>query len=132
MALDFAKVNGSGENYPRKSYDGQEDQSYGFSPAFKLQTGSMRGTQGVGTQSLVIDSSGKRIGIKKLTGSTADYAVELNEEGLSVSDGDLAFISLTNNGFSITDGTITFISITKDGILMNDGTNDRFLLGKET
>lgn len=124
---EFAKL--GNDTYPKKSYEGSEDQSYGFVDAFKLQTGTMRGTQGVGSQGVIVDSSRKRIGIKQLTGAEADYAVELNEEGLTVSDGELAFSTLSDEGLTITDGTVTFISITKNGIVMNDGTNNRFLLG---
>lgn len=61
MALDFAKSPGADTSYPQKSYDGQEDQSYGFQPAFKLQTGNMRGTQGVGYGGVKIDGAHNRI-----------------------------------------------------------------------
>lgn len=80
----------------------------------QVQSGFMRGTQAVGSQDLVIDSANKRIGINKLPDTDNDYAVEMNEDG-----------------FSISDGTISFISITKDGIILNDGTTDRILFGKD-
>ena len=95
---------------PDQSVDAQSDR---IIPR-QMQSGFLRGTQAVGSQDLVIDSSGKRIGISKLADTENDYAVEMNE-----------------SGFSISDGTITFISITKDGILLNDGVTDRILLGKD-
>ena len=112
MTMGFAKL--GNDSYPKRDFDGGEDQSYGFQPAYKLQTGTMRGTQGVGTQGVVVDSARKRIGINKLENTDNDYAVKLTADGLS-----------------ITDGIITFISITKDGIVLNDGTTDRILIGKD-
>lgn len=61
MALDFAKAPGSGDTYPKRSFEGQEDQSYGFVDAFKLQTGNTRGTQTVGFGGAKIDGANNRI-----------------------------------------------------------------------
>lgn len=43
MALEFAKAPGSSDTYPKRSFDGQESQSYNFVPAYKVQTGDSRG-----------------------------------------------------------------------------------------
>lgn len=40
--LHFTKF--GDDNYPKREFEGQEDQSYGFNPAHKLQTGTFRGT----------------------------------------------------------------------------------------
>lgn len=58
--LRFNSV-GDGTNYPRQSFVGQTDQSYGFQPAFKLQTGNTRGTQIVGYGGAKIDGANNRI-----------------------------------------------------------------------
>lgn len=34
-------------------------------------------------------------------------------------------------GLSFSDGETTFLTITKDGIVLNDGTTDRVLIGKD-
>ncbi len=79
----------------------------------QVSTGNMRGTQTIGGDGVIIDSSNERIGVGKIQG-TDKYQVQL-----------------TSSGLVITDGIITFISITKDGLIMNDGTNDRVLIGKD-
>jgi len=58
---DFARINKNDETYPKRSYDGGENQSYGFNPAFKLQTGNTRGTQSVGYGGAKIDGANNRI-----------------------------------------------------------------------
>lgn len=67
---EFAKI-GKNTGYPSKSYDGQEDQSYGFQPAFKLQTGNTRGTQTVGYGGAKIDGANNRIIITNPTDGTS-------------------------------------------------------------
>ncbi len=59
----FARIKKGDNNYPKRSFDGQEDQSYGFSPAFKLQTGNTRGTQTVGFGGAKIDGANNRISL---------------------------------------------------------------------
>jgi hypothetical protein len=79
----------------------------------QVSTGTMRGTQALGGDKVLIDSSNERVAVGKLA-NLDDYAVKLTREGLV-----------------ITDGTTVFMSITKDGIVMNDGTTDRVLIGKD-
>jgi len=113
----FARIKNGDDTYPTRSFDGGENQSYGFSPAFKMQSGTLRGTQGVGGENVRIDSANQAIKIGK---------IPLAE----VVENDYAVV-MSNEGFSISDGTTTFISITKDGFVMNDGENDRVLIGKD-
>lgn len=128
---EFAKI-GSNTSYPSKSYDGQEDQSYGFVDAFKLQTGNTRGTQTVG------------YGDTKINGAT--NSINLGDSILL--DGNNSVIEVTNDDGSklgmglIPDGTGRFGFYAKDSDdnvimtivdgtqTMNDTTNDRVLLGK--
>lgn len=79
----------------------------------QVGVGTMRGTQALGGDKILIDSSNERIAVGKLD-NLEDYAVKLTRDGLS-----------------ITDGATVFMSITKDGIVMNDGTTDRVLIGKD-
>lgn len=79
----------------------------------QVSTGNMRGTQTIGGDGVIIDSSNERIGVGKIAG-TEKYQVQLTKDGLIISD-----------------ATIIFISLTKDGLLMNDGVNDRVLIGKD-
>jgi hypothetical protein len=55
----FAKLNN--EKYPKKI--SSDDQSYGFLPAFKLQTGNTRGVQTVGYGNTKIDGNNNIITI---------------------------------------------------------------------
>ena len=55
--LKFAKIEGNSGKYPKREYDGQEDQSYGFNPARKLQTGSTRGNQQIRGKFTVVDEN---------------------------------------------------------------------------
>lgn len=64
--LDFARI-GDNSSSPAQSYEGQEDQSYGFLNAFKLQTGNTRGTQTVGYGSVKIDGANNRIVLGGIT-----------------------------------------------------------------
>lgn len=57
---EFARLR-TGDGYPRKDYSASEDQSYGFTPAYKLQTGNLRGTQTVGYGGAKIDGANNRI-----------------------------------------------------------------------
>jgi len=70
MPLEFAKLGGS-ESYPKRDFDGGEDQSYGFNPAYKLQTGNTRGTQTVGYGGAKIDGANNRIVITNSIDSTS-------------------------------------------------------------
>lgn len=67
----FATISGSNENYPKDNYDGQENQSYNFQPAFKLQTGNTRGTQTVGYGGAKIDGANNRIVITNPADNTS-------------------------------------------------------------
>lgn len=58
MALEFSKINNSNKTTPSQSYSGQEDQSYGFTPAYKVQTGDSRGELTVKGLIRVVDSNG--------------------------------------------------------------------------
>ena len=44
--------------YPKTTYDGQENQSYGFLAAHKLQTGNTRGDHQVRGKTTVVDEQG--------------------------------------------------------------------------
>lgn len=54
---EFAKL-GSNESFPKKTYDGQENQSYGFTPAYKVQTGDSRGELSIKGLIRVVDTDG--------------------------------------------------------------------------
>ena len=59
MALDFARIkNGSDDTYPKRTFDGQENQSYNFVPAYKVQTGESRGELTIKGIIRVVDSDG--------------------------------------------------------------------------
>lgn len=93
MALKFKEISSSGgKSYPSTSYDGQEDQSYGFIDAFKLQTGNTRGTQIVGFGGAKIDGANNRIIVTDSSGS--------GSVGLGTIPGstDFGFFSLDANG----------------------------------
>ncbi len=106
----FSTISGDGESYPKVSYDGQEDQSYGFNPAFKLQTGNTRGTQTVGYGNVKIDGANNQITVGGITldGNT-------NTITSKQSDGSI-------NGFGVIPGSITgetgFFAVDKTGTLV--------------
>jgi hypothetical protein len=54
---DFAKLNNN-TSYPAKSYDGQESQSYNFTPAYKIQTGDSRGELTIKGLIRIVDANG--------------------------------------------------------------------------
>jgi len=95
MALKFSRLNN--DSSPKRDYDGQEDQSYGFIDAFKLQTGNTRGTQTVGYGGAKIDgannrivitnpATGKQIGMGSIPGSTTDEFgfFSIDDKGVTV------------------------------------------------
>lgn len=67
--LGFKILDSTEKSYPTSDYDGQEDQSYGFLYAFKLQTGNTRGTQIVGNGGARIDGANNRIIVTDASGS---------------------------------------------------------------
>lgn len=79
----------------------------------QLSSGTLRGTQAVGGDKILIDSSNERIGVGKIDGT------------------ELYALNLASTGLTITDGTVTYINLTKDGLVLNDGTTDRVLVGKD-
>lgn len=145
----FAKIKGS-ETYPKRSFDGQEDQSYGFSPAFKLQTGNTRGTQTVGYGGTKIDGANNRItiGDSIVLDGNADTITITNSDGTTTGMGlipgttdEFGFFSVDPdgnlvlkivNGLIVGDGTVDFLTINRDGLKLNDGTTDRILVGKDS
>lgn len=124
MALDFARIDDSnGATYPAKSYDGQEDQSYGFQPAFKLQTGNTRGVQTVGYGGAKIDGANNRIVI---TNSNDNTSIGMGTIPGSTTN-EFGFFSLDANGnvvMKIVNGTMYvynptdgFKNVTQAGLL---------------
>lgn len=57
-------------DFPKSYYQDQGDNSFGFSDAYKLQTGNTRGTQTVGYGKTKIDGANNRITIGAPDGST--------------------------------------------------------------
>jgi hypothetical protein len=139
MALDFARLGGS-ESYPKRDFDGQEDQSYGFQPAFKLQTGNTRGTQTVGYGGAKIDGANNRIvitnpadgtsiGMGIIPGTTANEFgfFSLNEEGglvMKIVNGTLYIYDLENDKNIMQTGKLPDGSygsvVAKEGIEVED------------
>lgn len=58
MTLQFSKINNSNKTTPSQSYSGQEDQSYGFTPPYKIQTGDSRGELTIKGLIRVVDTAG--------------------------------------------------------------------------
>lgn len=56
--LKFAKIESNSGKYPKQIYDDKEDQSYGFNPARKLQSGATRGVQQIKGKLEVVDETG--------------------------------------------------------------------------
>lgn len=132
MAMDFAKAPTGNDSYPKRSYDGQEDQSYGFVDAFKLQTGNTRGVQGVGYGNTKINGAENSITVGDsilLDGNNS--IIEVTSD-----DGSKLGIGLipdgTNRfGFYAKDSAGNVITTIVDGTqIMNDTFNDRVLIGK--
>lgn len=102
--LSFAKIEGNSSKYPRQTYDGKEDQAYGFVPAFKLQTGNTRGTQTVGYGGAKIDGANNRITITDpASGDTIGFGAIPNTTN------EFGFFSLDSDGtliFKIVNGTL--------------------------
>lgn len=67
MALSFGST-GDNQSYPRPSFDGQEDQSYGFLDTRKVQTGTLRGTQ------IIAGTDGAKI-VLGLIPNTTDFGI---------------------------------------------------------
>lgn len=113
---DFAKLNDV--KYPKRSFSDQEDQSYGFVPAFKLQTGNTRGTQIVGYGGTKIDGANNRIVIKNQADGTSI--------GMGVIPGttEFGFFSLDADGnlvMKIVGGTMYVYDLDNDVNVMQAG-----------
>lgn len=120
--LNFSQIGGN-ETYPKQSFDGQEDQSYGFQPAFKLQTGNTRGTQTVGFGGAKIDGANNRfivtntvdgtsIGMGVIPGSTT------NEFGFfSLDDEGNVIMKIVNGTRYIYNPQDDFNNVMQDGLL---------------
>lgn len=55
---EFARLKKNTDTYPKKTYDGQENQSYGFTPAYKVQTGDTRGDLTIKGLIRIVDTNG--------------------------------------------------------------------------
>lgn len=122
MPLEFAKLGGN-ESYPKRDFDGGEDQSYGFNPAYKLQTGNLRGTQGVGYGGVKIDGARNRVTLEanntRVTlGDTSDSD---NITGVALAD-TTSGNNLVTLGRDITSGSAT------TGLMAYDGQNTKRML----
>ena len=121
---DFARLSKTdGNKYPQRAFEGQEDQSFGFTQARKIQTGNTRGVQTVGYGQTKIDGENNRIiitnpvdntqiGIGTIPGSTT------NEFG---------FFSLDEDGnvvMTIIQGKLSMYDI-------DDDNNERMRVGKQ-
>lgn len=135
--LKFAKIERNNK-FPRQFFDGQEDQSYGFNPARKLQTGNTRGTQTVGFGGAKIDgannrivvtdpASGDTIGMGIIPGTTKEFGFfSLNKAG------DLVYKMVDGIEYRYDDdGTLIFKN-TGGTLLMYDAnnSNNTLQLGK--
>ncbi len=67
--LSFAKIESGAGKYPKQIYDDKEDQSYGFNPARKLQTGVMRGTH------TIVNADGSKITLGKVPGTIDEFGI---------------------------------------------------------
>lgn len=56
--MDFARINKSGSTSPRVTREGDEDQSYGFLPTYKVQTGNTMGDMTIKGRILIKDADG--------------------------------------------------------------------------
>jgi len=54
---EFARLESAG-TYPKRNYDGSENQSYGFTPAYKVQTGDSRGELTIKGLIRIVNSDG--------------------------------------------------------------------------
>lgn len=120
MSLDFAKAPGGTDTYPKKSFDGQEDQSYGFQPAFKLQTGNTRGVQTVGYGGAKIDGANNRIVV---TNSGDGSSIGMGIIPGSTTN-EFGFFALDSNGnvvMKIVDGTRYVYDLQTNKNIMQDG-----------
>lgn len=54
---EFARLD-THTTYPQRAYDSQQNQSYGFTPAYKVQTGDSRGELTIKGIIRVVDSDG--------------------------------------------------------------------------
>jgi hypothetical protein len=121
--LSFGSI-GENTSYPTNSYDSNTNQSYGFTDAFKVQTGNMRGTQTIGYGSVKLDGAHNRItvggtGTNLILGDQSDTN---NTFGFSVSDG-------TNPRLlagEYPDGSIK-IKLSQKGYDVNTATDDQLI-----
>lgn len=88
---DFATI--TDEGYPKAFKEGNEDQSYGFVNAFKLQTGNTRGTQSVGYGGAKIDGANNRIVVSNPTDNSS-----VGIGSIPGTNGEFGFFVLDTNG----------------------------------
>lgn len=120
--LSFAQM--GSDNSPVQTYAGQADQSYGFVDAFKVQTGNMRGVQGVGYGSVKLDGANNRITVGG-TGTNlilGDQSSTDTAFGLSVSDGSHPRLLAGQ----YPDGSIK-IKLSQAGFDVNTATDDQLI-----
>lgn len=120
---DFARLKNGEDSYPKRSFDGQEDQSYGFNPAYKLQTGTLRGVQSVGYGGVKIDGSNNRIQME-----ANDIRVTLGDVSNTDDLTGLALYDTVTNKNLVTVGRDTTSDNTTIGLTSYDGTGTRRLL----
>lgn len=126
--IDFARLND--DSYPKKA--AQEDQSYGFQPAFKLQTGNTRGTQVIGHGDTKIDGANNRITVGGiiLDGNSNTITTQ-NADGSTLGMGlipgsstETGFFSLDTSGnliMKIVNGTRYIYNPTTSKNVLQDG-----------
>ena len=99
---EFAKRVKNEPKYPTRTFDGQVDQSYGFTDARKLQTGTLRGSQ------VIANTDGSKIILGKIPGT--------NDFGIAFYDATVVLIS------AFTGVELTFYHSSKNETLTLNGT----------
>jgi hypothetical protein len=122
--LKFASMENGKGKYPRQTYDGQDNQSYNFVPANKLQTGNLRGTQGVGYGSVKIDGANNRIQI-----SANDVLTNIGDISDLEDSTGIGLVTTEGNPYVILGKTNGTNSTT--GLSVYDDAGTRRLLGGE-
>lgn len=115
--LDYKTIPGSGK-YPTNQPSSTSDQSSNFITPFKVNTGTMRGTQGVGFTGPLIDSANNRITVGGITldGNTSSISVTATDgsvQGIGIipNTTQTGFYSVDSSGnliFKIVNGTLYF------------------------
>lgn len=95
---DFARIPGGDTTYPMRGFDGQEDQSYGFLDAYKVQSGRSRGENRVQGSYIVNDDVVDRLFMGKQP--DGEVKIKLSQENVDVktaTDSQLIWSSDFNN-----------------------------------